>query len=637
MTKKDELDNLMNKLLENSVFDDNLIEQMMDHIEGQSVEETLVDNTPKKLISDITNDMIEKFDHFEDRYRLISASDDISKHIAEYASILHNLSKSKYILGSETIDIDDFVEPVSGMKLKDNLLLWIESNFEHSLIILYYEIWKESNNDSHLNNVLRRIKNIFEGFYSKGNIYDQHIEYDELRSLGDTSNIKLLGYIVNELQNFFSYYIDIFKTLSDDSYIEKKENYKYLQIETLKFSSDDELDKEGIFKFVINYREIIELLHVVLLRYEHQLSEKISLPDIEKKERRVLSRDIAQVKDLISKYSDVHQWFNLVYRSDIIEKNDFSNTEKNKMLYLLDEITNILEEMNNDVSEEEIVKRVSNIKLMFLADKDQGYSDSVEIRLEKFLNIVQNRFYLNKSDNEEYISVRNRVYKSLEHVIDEMYKGDEVLNSLTTAEYLYNRYVTRCSSSDYELMDYSFISMLYYSTLEKTLNRLIYFPYIKDLKKANLGSLDRLHQTGKFHQFINGVVSKNLVFRHVKSRWSGGKFNDSLQMGTFSYFFNIKDEIKIPTGMKKYLSKRFKDYNENFNEIQDIMSNLEEIKDRRNRAAHGVEIISQDLVSIDRSNVYELDHAIKCRNILTRILDRIRPFDSSSMNKFNWY
>lgn len=204
-------------------------------------------------------------------------------------------------------------------------------------------------------------------------------------------------------------------------------------------------------------------------------------------------------------------------------------------------------------------------------------------QFEESINEIANKLITTSNENKQT--------KILEADIDKVFnsnKGysivrDEIISTLTTAEFLYKKYILE-QAPDVN-WDYSFISILYYQVLEKSLNILIYKPYIQEIGNGPFSEKDIQNYFGKARC---SDKKKNNFFA-----------KDSLELGVCGFLLS---EAKYSNNFSRFLRKKYPNYNLiNIEKIADTLKNT--ISIRRNDAAHP-KLIEYKVAKEDKLYIY---------------------------------
>lgn len=195
---------------------------------------------------------------------------------------------------------------------------------------------------------------------------------------------------------------------------------------------------------------------------------------------------------------------------------------------------------------------------------------------------------------------------------------EKALDTLTTAEILYNRY----ARNDYadEGFDYSSISALYYQAFEAAINDLIwkqYADYLNELIKN--GRTDAI-----FRGYLPG--DEDNVRKNYMMETDGEpqyQVVPALMLGNYKYLLKEVKEEGSARGFCKYFAYicGFHDESEMFNDkgfINDLKSfrfAINEANRNRNKASHGGNIIDRDRCHLDRVAVLSDLEEVRRNNI----------------------
>lgn len=166
-------------------------------------------------------------------------------------------------------------------------------------------------------------------------------------------------------------------------------------------------------------------------------------------------------------------------------------------------------------------------------------------------------------------------------------KLSDFIKTLSSAENLYDIYIKNCKPC---CLDYSFIAILYYSSLENLINTCFYYP-IRDkfqnqfVKEKEFSEYFKL---SSFTYFTNGNKNHKLM-------------NRSLELGKLANVFSYDFCGAIPTELDKFMKKELKI---KFDLIKDFSKKINNVRIERNKAAHCTEIITYDIAKKSKANTY---------------------------------
>lgn len=222
--------------------------------------------------------------------------------------------------------------------------------------------------------------------------------------------------------------------------------------------------------------------------------------------------------------------------------------------------------------------------------------------IEKNILVITKRLEKVVSETVEFKSIQKNITESFSKVLP-----DDVLHTLSTAEYLYNIYIVNQEKKNN--WDYSFVSILYYQVLEKTSNILIYQEYLSDIK----GKLDVNNYEKYFGKAICGKK-----YYDKRKRENVYIVKESLELGPTSFLINeIKnDDVEFA----KFIKRRYPEAD--FLKLLELSEEMESASKRRNNAAHPY-IIDYETAKEDKVVVYENEsykESKKLHDLFVRII-----------------
>jgi len=397
---------------------------------------------------------------------------------------------------------------------------------------------------------------------------------------------------------------------------------KYAIIPTLKdlymVKWTSQLQEEGFLKhednkYIIEYLkkrakyEEINKVYSQLFELGLYLQELYLLNDVIKNENvNIDSKHNYGIRRLCSRIQDYlylnERDYNFV--SHEIELNSFSVLERNSSDYLNTKHKEFLmllqQDLVEDYSLDDLINlRHKRINQLFnwgvdettreLLDKmNKMLLDKIEKNIECKINFVDVKERVNKELKDKVFKVNKKLRNYLgekfaELEFDEAIKS--IITSLATGEFLYELYV---ESTVENKIDYSCIALEYYSSLEQTVNLLLYTPYKIKVLEPKYG----LIANNEFKTFMGGYVgfSDERYFVMIKGnqRW----IKSSQELGNISFMY--KDMLNGRNDLKNQyiqIGKFLDDLQIDKIVTQNIGKMIFEIKDLRNEAAHGGEVL----------------------------------------------
>ena len=225
-----------------------------------------------------------------------------------------------------------------------------------------------------------------------------------------------------------------------------------------------------------------------------------------------------------------------------------------------------------------------------LTDEQLEYFDQY---IQRVIKSIQERIKQENSYTSLYTNISNEFLNYSSKLI--IYPN--IFDSLVSAEYLYNQYVS--NSEPINNFDYSCISIMYYMALEEFLNKIIFFPYSNSILIN--------YKKDDWKQIVSSPTS----FWDKKNNC----FKKHCEIGNMGY---LLENINKENIFMKYMKSKFP--NLVINDIVDYGKKLKHIANRRNNAAHGAHILSYKTVKEDKEIVFLINSINKNRGLIFRLL-----------------
>ncbi len=244
---------------------------------------------------------------------------------------------------------------------------------------------------------------------------------------------------------------------------------------------------------------------------------------------------------------------------------------------VIDDTINIISSINNNSIDE-----LLQAKQRFISSLDNRISDQQKEQIEKVVieSADQIKNCIQKLDiyDELYSSVSKDFSLYATHLI----QYPKLFSTLVSAEYLYHTYVEGKPAND--RFDYSGISIMYYLSLEAFINTLIYKPYFQT------------HLLNASQDQWKQYVTHKTLFWDKRNK----TYKSSCEIGNLGF---LLEEIPNKKPLKDFLYASFNI--SNYDDLVLFGSKLKDISGRRNNAAHGGSIITQEDTIEDKKNVYD--------------------------------
>lgn len=307
-----------------------------------------------------------------------------------------------------------------------------------------------------------------------------------------------------------------------------------------------------------------------------------------------------------------------IFKDDISEL--FGETTEDAIIRQTINIKNAFEEFLNSDMDSINVSILTNKKrdIINSLKNNERIESSFEETIDWFIDNLNKQFVQTK----EAKILCKRLIDFHGEKVDKL--GTVAINSLSTAEYLYQRFIV-VENLDKSL-DYSFISSIYYKALEAALNNIFYVPYINRIRENSIKFNDNSYFPNP--KAVSSFLEKDKL-----------KFKESLTIGGLanlllpSRFFTLRDkfELRDSSYPNKFISfiKEILSIDKDRDLIEFIYNlgrDIFEIRDYRNSAVHGTKIIDWEATALNKANVFIDDDIIygkKCRRLINRLLEVI--------------
>lgn len=583
--------------------------------------------------------------------------------LKETIDMLEMINNNIYMLEDrdEPIDLSlpaDNNEPFGLGTMKDYLKSYY---FDMKKIRdIYFQYWLLVNNDKYLEPILEyttmKIGFLFNCLYR-----DEEAEYITVDGIQYHKSYFFIGPAGSDIITRLKFLVTTFRTIYEKfSTIIRKYavNPRYINVSKYKLltapaflGDDDTMNEEFIMGNLLELLDNFFYIRAILMKkgkiYQKKLEEKMKKGYPEEQIDQELSEEIINeeyeeyeeyqedaifrllIDDLLEECN--YKYKNLVYnfyktRHYLIDEIDTSELLRGiltKLYFMINRITEIRQKEN--FTKQDLIEALELKRDVLYNSVDIMADESYQLRrMEKLLNrfIQEIIMLISEKTKAGFEEVSSRVRAEL----GEKYKYVEgsAFKSLATAEYLYELLVD-VKEPDPK-MDYSCISILYYKALEDSLNKLIYKPYYKEY-------LTLIPEISRWDGRSN-IVIDYLPFNSRRCKTEGEAINDIrknyfkpgkdkgvyipvdvLTLGSFSYLLNPRN---TPKKLQSFLNSVIKD---RYNSCSTLSWEILQIKDNRNNAAHGGNIIYIDQVKEDKAHIYTLEEAAKYKKLLLRFLN----------------
>lgn len=370
-------------------------------------------------------------------------------------------------------------------------------------------------------------------------------------------------------------------------------DFIYLLTLTIPFvvdSTDDENEKEKL-------EDICSRLEDIERDFRR---EAYSRDSILKKYRKQTALNLAAIRDAEAEY----------YRGEVQKEKNRTELIKFHVLQSLDALKNT--DVNTIVT-----NRLSYMKNYDFNEDDYDFLDSVSVQISEAIK-------KKVSGEQLFQNLKSTLYLELNAYGQTI--SVSVLETLVTAEYLYNLYIK--GKVPEEGFDYSCISALYYQAFEALYNDLIIRPYI-----------GRVRREIGVAPFVARMKTK--LYERSQERSAGYGFFPEKRIGSFVDYTGFKNECMI--GNFVFLLQNTVDERRSA-EVRYFSQFLDEIfvtgwrknisafavaidaaREHRNAASHGGTIISYSMAHNDKERVIIVDEFEKA-NIYKNLVKQLLSF-----------
>ena len=582
---------------------------------------TKKDDAINSLQDIITNDLIDRLSNVT--LSLYSIDDNAKKeeYVISLIELLRLIEDKKYLLNHEIIDISNLSDLDSGISFVHSLSQWL-GHFQYELMVLFFEFWKISNNERGLLDCLKLINNYFETYYFDISFCNKHFEFSELNNCSCTDYLGIIDKIINEFHKFYSYYNKKFYNVPFDGiYRNMREKHSTKIVKNLRFDESGELTEESFILILINTLEILKILYIILNALMVKLEIKSALYNAHTQERDLVNIERSSLTNMINQlngpYDNIIKTF---YENKLYLKPGDIN-EQNKILLGIKttiEFFNELEKLD-DLSDAFLM--ISKIKSSVFAS---CVDDTILFELEELMNIFIDKFnsLIHKKHNlkPEFLEIELSLKQQMEKMGKFQYVSEDIFNTLVTAEFLFNLFVgNEGQDKCFVIMDYSCISILYYTALENALNTILYQGYMEILRD---NGFEHSNSLDKYEYILNDFFAIRGKVDIIKGCYRKNKLCATLPLGNLARFFSIK--YNKPKHLMDFYNTVFCLPKDKVNTINNLFEEVNEISFSRNNAAHGGSIIKVDDVRNDKRNVYEIGQVRNCRRVLFKFLELLK-------------
>lgn len=229
----------------------------------------------------------------------------------------------------------------------------------------------------------------------------------------------------------------------------------------------------------------------------------------------------------------------------------------------------------------------------------QPYATELQIRkMEDFIYQLADKIEKKTTGESDYSRQCERVAEDLSRYAGKLFKYPSILNTLVSAEILYNEFIVM--KPEREGFDYSCISIMYYLALEEFANKVLYIPYKEKVLDNHLSEINRSRQ----------------YLDRPDSYFRGARLKTSCELGPISHLLISASKVQC---FKAFLISEFGVTEDRIKEITQYGKKLLDGSRNRNHAAHGGESVSYSSACNDKKIVYPED-VEEARGLLKELL-----------------
>lgn len=356
----------------------------------------------------------------------------------------------------------------------------------------------------------------------------------------------------------------------------------------------DTVDRDSIWDFQNEYkkneeydsikeryvREIIKCYNIgIFLRTFYRITDiKWGFPNALRKNRDDLQSllynavDYGTVGEIIEDSNSLHlELDDEIYYSGL--KDELIMDLKNK----LEECYSVDDLLKSDIRSSMTARALINGNRGYFVEIVENLNDIIMQKLEDWVHVIPGFKDCTTKIKNELMEKSKGLTDKIHHYMNGNLKVDYagIIKSLSTAEFLYDKYII--DNTENPDIDYSFIAIEYYTSLEALVNLCFYIPYMKKVLTAHISDENKTSSDKKKNGYY-GDCAPNRLYKK-------GHFNESLELGTISFLYK-----KLQSGPdEKYseLREYIKALGLEEDEVERFFKKISQISTLRNNAAHG--------------------------------------------------
>lgn len=352
-------------------------------------------------------------------------------------------------------------------------------------------------------------------------------------------------------------------------------------------------------KYIDAFSKIVVVIDLLYTQLKYIRNKDYSVDCISEK----------QVDEYINALFDLRtQMISITFVSSRLAENEFQkydieNIEKqekniSQMLFLCEIFRDVAESFDYSGELTKLMKQSLNIKqsLLNMEDIPDPVFKSIEETVSYIINRIKSSVALKENTEEKYSKHIIALLQSNE-IIKKYYiegKLKDFIITLSSAELLYNKYLFNESDNN---LDYSFIAIMYYASLENLLNVCFYYPIKKHFENGyvNINAFKQYFDESSFNFFTHGETNYKRI-------------NKSLELGKIAKVFKydyIGNKDNLPSELIIFLENNLKI---DFKRINTFANHLSSATIERNSAAHCTKIVTYNDAKKTKTNTYYFDN-----------------------------
>lgn len=586
----------------------------------------------KRLYDKIVEDYKRKLQSIDDVLLDNEIDEDIRKEkLKQIVDMLGLFNNSKYMLDDQNEPIDLNLPADSGeafgLPTMKDYLEQLHTD-DKKIRDIYFQYWMLASDDKYLEPIIS-YTNMKIGFVFNCLYLDEESEFITIDNEKHDKSYFFLGPGGRDIISKLKFLVTTFRAVYEKFSVTIKKyiiNPRYINPnkEKLKsapafFGDDDILAEEFVMSNLLDLLDHFFYIRAILLKkekiYERNQENASLLLDI----RELLDECNYKYKNLVNAFYKTKD-----YLVDEIDASEVVRVTLSKLYYMIDAIAEL--RRKEKLTKEDLISALElKREVLYTSVDSNGDANYPFRRIEELLNRFMQEIIILVSENIDagFENVSNRIKAEL----GEKYKyiKGSAFKSLATAEYLYE--ILAATKGVDPNMDYSCISILYYKALEDSLNKLIYKPYYEEYMAPDISiwdgrsrivldyiPVDRNRNIEEVDA-LNDIKRNYYIYNRKIRAFSLAK---ALTMGSFGHLLNPKN---TPKELQIFLSHII---NDPCNNCKSLSWDIFAIKDNRNNAAHGGNIIDIEKVKEDKAHIYTLDKATEYKKLLLRLLDVLK-------------